>query len=191
MDLTPGAKIGVIVTGVFFFIVGSVLIGAGNPLLAFIPYMCTGLCIAAIVGPVVGQSFVRFFYPDNVKAAASEYATVRAMIARHEFDDAVAELRQIVRAQPEALGAKNLLITVLYERLNRPQEGLEVAMQELRTATVWQDEHEKTVAAATDMALDLERRDLAMEALERGLHLCNRVGTVAQGFASRLDSLRG
>jgi hypothetical protein len=189
--MTLGAKIGTAVVGMLCFICGFALMGMKIPLVAFIPFMLAGFCVAALVGPPIASAFVGYFHPSNVPDAPDEFTAVRARMAEHDFEVAAEELRAIIAADPSQISAKVLLVKVLYDHLQRPEEGLQIAMQELRRAATWTDHHERLVAAATDMALDLGQRDVAIEALERGLALCRRAGPAAQGFAARLDGLRG
>lgn len=189
MELSIGAKIGVGILGAVFALIAVVLVGTGLPHVSIVPGFIAGICLSVIIVPPIAEMLVGIVNPSNVADPPEEFTAIRAMMARHEYDEAAAELRQVLAERPGLPPASALLIKVLYEHQNRPADALPVALEALERATGWHEALERITMTATDMALELQRPDLARQALARGIQLCGNAGPVAASFQSRLQNL--
>jgi hypothetical protein len=122
-----------------------------------------------------------------------ELSGVRATIATGNNEAAIGELRALIEAHPACIEARFLLATLLNDRLQQPNNALQVVFDEFTrnqyNPVEWDPDHEKLGLLGIDILLDQGRDADAIRLLEPLVNMApaNQSG----GLKRRLSSLRG
>jgi hypothetical protein len=141
----------------------------------------------------MASGFITGMVFDSHRGVVREQLSgVRATIATGNFDSALGELRSLLEEHPASIEARLLLATLLNDKLQQPNNALQVVFDEFArnqyNPAKWDPDHEKLGLLAVDILLDQGRHADAVSLLEPLVNMApaNQSG----GLKRRLESLR-
>lgn len=122
--------------------------------------------IATWIGDKVAQQCV---YPgNNVREAPPEYAAIRAKITNGDLDEAIEELKVLLIENPLNSHAVSLMADILIDEKEDYKNAIGLLANYINKAPV-RDENLASIMRLTDIYVDNNCADRAMEFLEREL----------------------
>jgi len=149
--------------------------------------LVAGMFLYPYIAAPVMKMFGAVYFPGTRGVVREEFSRVQALIAQQADAEAEAELRRILQERPALLEARILLVGLLYDKLGRPAEALEMA-QAILAGDGWAEDMERVVALAVDILLEAGRREEAVALLRRSAQRAGRTGAAAR-LTERLQHL--
>ncbi|MCJ8329656.1 MAG: hypothetical protein HRT89_12725 [Lentisphaeria bacterium] len=152
-------------------------------------FACAGLgsCLVALnVSGFFGNIIGSMFYSSNTGKSVEQFSRVDSLIAKTDYEQAAKELWDYIKTHPESLPAKSKMIRLLYEKMSRLDEALDLSLAELNKEIT--DEHEAIIDIAVDILLEQNRNDEAISLVNKAAKALDG-SVVGRKLTTRLRSL--
>ncbi|MBT3380197.1 MAG: hypothetical protein HN742_26985 [Lentisphaerae bacterium] len=176
-----------LVIGIVMLMAGALAVAMAGAfgVLAAVPLgIIAGMCLYPYVAAPFGRAAAGMVVPGRCREMPEQFTRARSLIARHSYDEAIAELETMLAARPELAAGWSLLAEIHYENRDDPDHALGVALKGL-AAPAWVAEHEPLTLLAVDIYLERGEKEAAVSLLRKQLKRANG----ASGLQKRLAHL--
>ena len=149
--------------------------------------MMAGLCLYPFVAEPIAERLGRLYWPKFSGKIEKQYSRIRALVAQHDYETAIGELRQELAAEPEPLEGWLLLAGILHDHLHQSAAALDIIRQQLATRP-WKDGNARLILLGVDILQEADATADAACLLRENIRKAGR-SPAAENMQARLQHL--